>query len=1003
MKMKMQTKLKPNISSQQHLTMRMQMRRILVITSIAISFIAITLTSLYFFTDIKILKGMATVSAVQSGNWSDAATWSTGSIPASTDDVTIGSGYTITLNSDYSCASLNITAPSANGTSQLTVAVGKTLTVSGNVSLTGGSTNSRDANIVFSGTGSKLDINGNLSFSSAAAQRCLVDMSTNASQLNLAGSFSITGAISWNAGTASIINFDGSSAQTVPISSGLGFNDIYFNNTSATGATVDANITAQIIGGNIRVQTGTFDNGGYSIAGSNSKTFEIANGATFTLKGSSSLPSGFGNTTMGASSTTKFDGNGVQTISAANYGNLTSSNIGDRTFASSGTIGVAGTFTPGSNSYTITGSTIDYISSGSQNITAFNYNNLSNSGNGLRTLPSSGTIRVAGAFSSGTGAYTVTGSTFDYNGTGTAMNAQTIIAFDYNNLTSSSTGDRVLASTGTIGINGTFTPGTNVYTNTGSTIEFKSSSAQNIPAFNYNNLISSGIGARTLASSGTIGIASTFTPGGNTYTTTGSTVNFNGSSSQVIPTFSFNNVTVSNSSGASLSGDVTLPGDMVISGSLNGGGGVITVKGAWTNNGTFTHGSNEVVLSGTSVQAIGGSAATTFNNLKIDNSSGVSLSVASTVVGVLNLTSGKIATTATNLLTLETGATVSGGSSLAFINGPVAKKTNSTTVFTFPIGKNSTFMKLGIEPTITNATTFTAEFFDDTAATYNTNSKGAGITNISKLEYFQLDRSGTGTKADAKVTLYWDVNSLVTAGYLADLRVCRWNGTQWEDKGNSTYTGDATSGSVTSNVITSFSPFSLGSSSSNNPLPIKLLSFNALPVSNGIEINWITASEENNDFFTIERSLDGINSEIITTVDGAGNSNSKLSYSYIDENPESGISYYRLKQTDFDGKFEYFNWVKVEWNAAGAFAFESIGPNPCKDNLKINFNSPDDSDVKVSLIAMNGKVVYEEVHNTVAGNNEINITSVANMDKGIYLVYLNNNNKIISKKLLKTE
>src|SRR5439155_16301167 len=129
-----------------------------------------------------------------------------------------------------------------------------------------------------------------------------------------------------------------------------------------------------------------------------------------------------------------------------------------------GTIGVAGTFTPGSNSYTITGSTIDFNGAGAQTIPAFNYNNLTSSSSGARTLANSGTIGVAATFTPGSNSYTNTGSTIDFNGSG----AQTIAAFNYNNLTSSSTGTRTPASSGTIGVAGTFTPGSNSYTITDS-------------------------------------------------------------------------------------------------------------------------------------------------------------------------------------------------------------------------------------------------------------------------------------------------------------------------------------------------------------------------------------------------------------------------------------------------------------------------------------------------------------------------------------------------------
>jgi len=815
------------------------------------------ITLLVFILTFGNLKS-ATVTSVVTGNWGDDATWDTGLKPISSDDVVISGGFTITANSDWTCASLTINAPTGNGTSQLTISDGKTITVNGSVDINGGTTNNRDANLVLSGTGT-LTAAGTFTLNSTANQRLLVDMSAGASTLNLGGSFSYVDAGNWDAGTASTINFNGTAAQTYPSASGLKFYHVTFNNTSASGISPNANIIASNLLGNLTVQSGTFDNAGYSVAGKGAATFEIANDATYLLKSSTTMPGGFGTTTLGATSTVQYDGNGAQTISAVNYGHLTSSNSGSRTLASSGSVGVAGTFTIGSNSYTITGSTIDYNGIGPQTIAAFNYNNLTSSSSGDRVLPTSGTVRVAGAFTAGSNSWTVTSSTFEYNGTGTGMNGQTITAFDYNNLTSSSSGDRTLAASGTIGVLGTFTPGSNSYTITGSTIEFKGTGSQNIAAFNYNNLTSSSSGARVLASSGTVGIGGTFTTGGNTYTTTGSTVDFNGSATQSVPVFSFNALTVSNSSGVNLSGDITIPSDITISGSLNGGGGVITVQGSWTNNGTFTHGSKDVTLSGSSAQVIGGSTSTIFNNLKIDNTSGVTLNKAITVEGVLTLTNGKITSTSTNLLTFDVSATVTGGSISNYINGPAAKNTNSTSAFTFPTGKNSTYMPLGIEPSDANTTTFTAEYFDDTSSTAKpTSPKGAGLNKVSGVEYFQLDRSGTGSKADAKVTLYWNSNSRVRPSYMADLRVAHWDGSQWEDMGNSTTTGDSTSGSVTSTTyVTTFSPFSLGSSTSNNPLPIELITFNVKQVGNHVELNWTTATEINNDFFNIERSLDG--------------------------------------------------------------------------------------------------------------------------------------------------
>lgn len=247
-------------------------------------------------------------------------------------------------------------------------------------------------------------------------------------------------------------------------------------------------------------------------------------------------------------STINFNGTGTQTVPAFNYNNLDLSNGGsggNRTFDSSGTIGIAGIFTPGDNNHTITGSTIHFNGTGSQTVPAFNYNIL-NTSNGDRVLANTGTIGIFNTFIPGSGVFTITGSTVDFNSTGT----QTIVEFNYNNLTASG-GDRTLPDGGTVGIAGVFTPGVGTYTIDNSTIHFNGSSTQTIPTFSYFSLTGSG-GDRILDSSGNINIAASFNPGAGSYTVANSIVNFNGSIAQTIPAFTFYKLILSNTNDKSI-------------------------------------------------------------------------------------------------------------------------------------------------------------------------------------------------------------------------------------------------------------------------------------------------------------------------------------------------------------------------------------------------------------------------------------------------------------------
>lgn len=121
---------------------------------------------------------------------------------------------------------------------------------------------------------------------------------------------------------------------------------------------------------------------------------------------------------------------------------------------------------------------------------------------------------------------------------------------------------------------------------------------------------------------------------------------------------------------------------------------------------------------------------------------------------------------------------------------------------------------------------------------------------------------------------------------------------------------------------------------SNISLPIELTSFDARPLSNNfVQLDWTTASETNNDYFTIERSQDGMNWEKVTEIDGKGTTLSKSTYSYIDREAYSKLSYYRLKQTDFDGQFSYSTIQSVYLEN---YDIIKIFPNPVLDFLTIS-------------------------------------------------------------------
>ncbi len=127
----------------------------------------------------------------------------------------------------------------------------------------------------------------------------------------------------------------------------------------------------------------------------------------------------------------------------------------------------------------------------------------------------------------------------------------------------------------------------------------------------------------------------------------------------------------------------------------------------------------------------------------------------------------------------------------------------------------------------------------------------------------------------------------------------------------------------------------------DSPLPIELLNFNAENYSETtVNVTWQTASEIDNDYFTVERSANGQHWQSIGQVNGAGNSSVLLSYNLFDQNPLNGVSYYRLKQTDFNGDFTYSDPESVYRNQQDATA-PVIFPNPAKNVFTISAENVD--------------------------------------------------------------
>ncbi len=183
-----------------------------------------------------------------------------------------------------------------------------------------------------------------------------------------------------------------------------------------------------------------------------------------------------------------------------------------------------------------------------------------------------------------------------------------------------------------------------------------------------------------------------------------------------------------------------------------------------------------------------------------------------------------------------------------------------------------------------------------------------------------------------------------------------------------------------------FSPISNRFDFSNSPLPIELLYFKATPASGQVVLEWATATEINNEYFTIERSIDGVNWDVISFETGAGNSNYTLNYSFTDEFPAEGVSYYRLKQTDFDGKFEYFDPAAVELKNS-EMATEIVNVRVSSGRLYVTYRN-ESAGSKMVVADLRGRVLVHTETDRSGYNQEIEVELPGNYTGEMLMVRL---------------
>jgi len=441
-----------------------------------------------------------------------------------------------------------------------------------------------------------------------------------------------------------------------------------------------------------------------------------------------------------------------------------------------------------------------------------------------------------------------------------------------------------------------------------------------------------------------------------------------------------------------------------------------------------------VIYNGTDNQKVSGfgngiatGAQHQYGNLVIDfngtpNSEYVYLERSTTLRGSLSTNNGELrlnsfTLTAESASGSGTGYVKSEDNTAVNISRLKVGYTPSNKNLVFPFGKSSSEI-IYLNLNITN-NPGSGYVTISTRATGSDNTPLPGTDNVNAIT--NINPGGADVSTTHVIDRWWEVNAPgVTADYTlryssaentttgstttGPFNIQFWNGgnfTKFNSTGNGVTTGV---GAISANLTNINGPLVLSSGSAS--LPIKLVQFDAKATGKVVEITWTTAEEKNNDYFNIERSENGQSFEKIEEIDGAGNSNSILKYKTTDDHPLPGITYYRLKQTDFDGKFTYSPIRAVNRGEASAVSTPSIevisfGPNPFSEQFNVNYQLTQGGETKIMLFNMNGQVVFETDKFDDLGSNSFQFTDDRNLAIGNYILQISNGSEKISKKIIK--
>ena len=915
----------------------------------------------------------ATTNTWQGGNgstlnWQTAANWSAGHTPANNEDVVFNTSGALTFTTGVGTLSFNSLTISQGSVTIIGSAASRIITIGGNIGT--------DFTIA---SGATLTLGSNLSITMAST--------TNS---DISGSFIINTGSTFNISntlTINIVYSTGSITNSGTITGATTIKLIFSSNStyihSQNGGAIP---TASWFNGsncNITGVTNSIPSGITSQSLSNltwncaSQSSDLYFGTTFTIGGDFTITNTnshkLGNESGGSSRTLTVSGNMI--INGGSFNNNSFSGDGSET----------ATLNIGRN-LTVSSGTFDLCSGG------YTYSILNLSGNYTQN---GGVLTYSSQYGATNVSVNFNGSLKQIFNQSAGIFTSSKINFNINNSDSLQ-----LASDISLGSGSTMTiaSGGLLIFGTGSTDQTNSFNAKGLGSF----VLSSG---GNISITSTSGISSLGTALGNVLTTGGRTFNtsanyiYIGDAAQYTGNglITCNNLTLNNSNGLTLSGNVIVNGTCYMTlGSLNLNGKTL-FYGA---SGILCYNSISTVQTTSSSEwpVINGPSNITLNNTNANRV--VNLHADRTITNTLTLTSG-VLTLGASTLTLGTSAsdisTIVGCSSLSYIDASgigVVKFYHKTTpkTYLFPVGDASNYAPLSF---YSGTLTFAAGAYT-TLKLKSIPQPNMGTQSSYLKRYWTLSQSGITANSSHKFNISYTYVATDVVGTESNIIPYLYSSSAWTTAGSI----NVSTKTLTWNGVSSFGDFT---GVASNPLPIDLLTFIGKYYYGSTYLTWVTASEINNNYFEIQRSLDADNFEFVGTVLGAGNSIENLNYNYFDDlnkfNIKQNIIYYRLKQIDFDGKSSLSKIISItKDDSSSDFDFQQpfINDN-CIYSTISNING---GLINVELLDLIGRIIHKETINTTEPNYNLKL-NIENLLKGsVYFLRVNDNRTSIVKKFI---